>query len=455
MKEILKSQFDQLSKGKVVLTAEQFTVFSDNLEKSTANKVRTEGFIVKDDYYNTHKTLFIVDIEKSVLEDYDLEKGGKRAAIGEIRTWGGVKHMKTSNGWEVVKDTSKQSASSDTSKLDIYRKQIETLKKEREKIISEATDEQWERDNSHPARKVNTIDRKLVELDDMVEAERKRLNLPSFDSERDLAMAKYNRKQADFHKDKLVEAKLKGDTEAEEKHREKYNFHNERASLVPESSEKQSETETSTTSVNIDNWSEKDVMDFIDVNDFNSYDRYKSSLGDEAVSEGKFNELKNSSVKTLISEHREMSEDDFDKKLEKLKKQGFKVRKIPSTEEMSWAIYSEPKQEETPKDKSKETDIHTSLNNIIGKNNMDVVKEGDELHIVSSVRGDDHTYLAINPKDKTFEDIDGVPDEADTGRGMDDDEDVSREGSSGAYSGVRQAYNNIVKELKSQGYKEA
>jgi hypothetical protein len=115
----------------------------------------------------------------------------------------------------------------------------------------------------------------------------------------------------------------------------------------------------------------------------------------------------------------------------------------------------EPKQEETPKDKSKETDIHTSLNNIIGKNNMDVVKEGDELHIVSSVRGDDHTYLAINPKDKTFEDIDGVPDEADTGRGMDDDEDVSREGSSGAYSGVKQAYNNIVKELKKQGYKEA
>ena len=33
MKEILKSQFNELFKEKVILTSKQFVVFSDNLEK--------------------------------------------------------------------------------------------------------------------------------------------------------------------------------------------------------------------------------------------------------------------------------------------------------------------------------------------------------------------------------------------------------------------------------------
>lgn len=44
-------------------------------------------------------------IEKGVSDYFDnyLEKGGKRATIGEKRTWSGKEYEKTQNGWKLVK----------------------------------------------------------------------------------------------------------------------------------------------------------------------------------------------------------------------------------------------------------------------------------------------------------------------------------------------------------------
>lgn len=77
----------------------------------------------------------------------DLLKGGKAAAIGEIREFGGKKYKKTSNGWRpvpkkesVAKESQGESTSSNASKIIDKFKTINSKYSDRDKMSLEKTD---------------------------------------------------------------------------------------------------------------------------------------------------------------------------------------------------------------------------------------------------------------------------------------------------------------------------
>ena len=103
--------------------------------------------------------MFVLNIEKSTL---DLEKGGKRAVIGEIRTWDGVKYQKTANGWDKMKDNKVESKQEDNKQF--FSKEYD---EEQDKKLEELNkEEKKERDNSFKAMKL------INKADDLMKEEK-------------------------------------------------------------------------------------------------------------------------------------------------------------------------------------------------------------------------------------------------------------------------------------------
>lgn len=67
----------------------------DNEEMTTADYFSCKKII------NNHLSQIVkVGFEKGIFDDLDLEKGGKKAFIGEIRTFAGREHIRTIDGWK-------------------------------------------------------------------------------------------------------------------------------------------------------------------------------------------------------------------------------------------------------------------------------------------------------------------------------------------------------------------
>lgn len=122
---------------------------------------------------------------ENILPDYTAEiltKGGKAAAIGEIRTFGGKKYKKTTNGWRPVskKDSkvedSKETAGSDKSKtksslkeeLDHHYSELDNLEEKKKNYIAQHGEEKY---NERHKKIEDQIERTRKELDSLKDSE--------------------------------------------------------------------------------------------------------------------------------------------------------------------------------------------------------------------------------------------------------------------------------------------